>query len=70
MGATLRRVPARVIGQLHAEARAALLNPDVVRRMHSEGTEVVGNPPREFATEVKQKYDKWRTLVQRTGLKL
>jgi tripartite-type tricarboxylate transporter receptor subunit TctC len=64
------RVPASVIGQLHAEARAALLNPDVVRRMHSEGTEVVGNPPREFATEVKQEFDKWRMLVQRTELRL
>ena len=64
------RVPSILVTRLHTEARAALLNPDVMRRMQSEGTEVVGNPPQEFAAEVKKEFDKWRALVQRAALKL
>lgn len=64
------RVPAAIIGKLNAEARRAVLNPDVVRRMEAEGTEVVGNPSKEFAAEVKKEFDKWRGLVKSAGLKL
>jgi tripartite-type tricarboxylate transporter receptor subunit TctC len=64
------RVPSILVTRLHTEARTALLNPDVVRRMQNEGTEVVGNPPQEFAAEVKKEFDKWRVLVQRAALKL
>lgn len=64
------RVPPAVIGMLNAEARKAVLNPDVVRRMEIEGTDVVGNPATEFAAEVKKEFDKWRGLVKSAGLKL
>lgn len=64
------RVPSAVIGRLHAEARKAVLNPDTVRRMESEGTEVVGNSPAQFTAEVRKEFDKWRTLVKTAGLKL
>jgi len=64
------RTPARVIDALHVEARKALLNPDIVRRMDADGTEVVGNLPREFATDVKAEFERWRALVQRAQLKL
>ena len=64
------RVPSAIIARLQTEARTALLNPDVARRMQHEGTEVVGNPPQEFAVEVKEEFGKWRALVQRAGLRL
>lgn len=54
------RVPSALITKLQAEARTALLNPDVARRMQSGGTDVVGNPPQEFAAEVKKEFAKWR----------
>jgi tripartite-type tricarboxylate transporter receptor subunit TctC len=64
------RVPSAVIGQLNAEARRAVLSADVVRRMDAEGTEVVGNPAREFAGEVRKEFDKWRALVKNAGLRI
>jgi tripartite-type tricarboxylate transporter receptor subunit TctC len=63
------RVPSAIIGQLNAEARKAVLSPDVVRRMDAEGTEVVGNPSKEFAAEVRKEFDKWRALVKNAGLR-
>lgn len=64
------RAPPAIIDKLYAEARAAVQNPEVARRMQIEGTDVVGNRPPEFAAEVKQEFDKWRTLVKQAGLKL
>jgi tripartite-type tricarboxylate transporter receptor subunit TctC len=37
--------------------------------MKAEGTEIVLNSPREFASEVKAEYFKWRELVKKTGVK-
>ena len=64
------RVPSAIVERLYAEARNAVRNPEVVRRMEAEGTAAVGNPPREFAAEVKKEFDKWRALVKTAGLKL
>jgi tripartite-type tricarboxylate transporter receptor subunit TctC len=63
-------IPSTLAGRLQAEAHKALHNPDVMRRMQAEATEVVGNPPRHFAVEVKGEFEKWKALVQRAGLKL
>lgn len=64
------RVPSAIVERLYAEARNAVQNPEAARRMQAEGTAAVGNPPREFAAEVEKEFDKWRTLVKTTGLKL
>ena len=63
-------IPSTLAGRLQAEAHKALHNPDVMRRMQAEATEVVGNPPQQFAAEVKGEFEKWKALVQRAGLKL
>ena len=63
-------VPAAIIAKLNAEAKRSLQTPEVARRMEIEGTDVVGNSPREFAAEIKTEFDKWRDLVKKTGLKL
>jgi tripartite-type tricarboxylate transporter receptor subunit TctC len=60
--------PADIIGKLNAEAKRALQSPEVARRMEIEGTDVVGNSPREFAAEVKAEFAKWRELVKKTGM--
>ena len=64
------RVPPLIVDKLHAEARTAVQNPEVARRMQIEGTDVVGNRPQEFAAEVEQEFDKWRVVVKKAGLKL
>ena len=61
--------PAAIINQLQSEAKRALNTPEVMRRMEIEGTDIVGNTPREFGIEVKAEYEKWRELVKKTGMK-
>jgi tripartite-type tricarboxylate transporter receptor subunit TctC len=62
------KTPMAVADKLRAEARRALQNPDVVRRMDAEGTDIVGNTPLEFAGEVRAEFEKWRDIVRKTGL--
>lgn len=62
--------PMAIVTRLNAEARRALLTPEVVRRMEAEATDIVGNSPQEFATAVKAEFEKWRGLVDKPGMKL
>lgn len=59
--------PMAIADKLQAEAKRALQNPDVVRRMEVDGTDIVNNTPREFAAEVKAEFEKWRDVVKKTG---
>jgi tripartite-type tricarboxylate transporter receptor subunit TctC len=62
------KTPMAIVDKLQAEARRALQNPDVVRRMEVEGTDIVGNTPQLFSSEVKAEFEKWRAMVKKTGL--
>lgn len=64
------RTAPEIVAKLHAEARTALLDREVVRRMEAEATEVVGSAPAQFAQEVRREHEKWRELVGRSGLKV
>ncbi len=64
------RVPPRIVETLYLEASRAVQAPELARRMQAEGTDVVGNPPKEFAAQVRAEYEKWRSLVAKAGLKL
>ena len=64
------RVPAAILEKLHAGATAAVRAPEVERRMHAEGTSVVGNRPQEFAREVQAEFEKWRSLVTKASLRI
>jgi len=64
------RVPPRIVEKLYVEASRAVRAPELERRMQAEGADVVGNPPQEFAAQVKAEYEKWRSLVARAGLKI
>ena len=65
--------PARIsndlVAKLYGEAKRAMQAPDVVKRMHAEGAEVVVNPPDEFGKDLRAEYAKWRDLVKRPGMK-
>jgi tripartite-type tricarboxylate transporter receptor subunit TctC len=62
------KTPMSIVDKLQAEARRALQNPDVIRRMDVEGTDIVVNTPQAFAGEVKAEYEKWREVVKKTGV--
>ena len=64
------RVPPRIIEKLYVEASRAVRAPELERRMQAEGADVVGNPPQEFAAQVRAEYEKWRSLVAKAGLKI
>jgi len=63
-------VPAAIVNRLQAEAAKAIHAPQLAKRYEVEGTNVVGNSPREFAGEVRAEYEKWRSLVAKAGLKI
>ena len=63
-------VPQSVVARLHEESSKAIRAPELARRLAAEGTDVVGNTPREFAAEVKAEFEKWRALAKTTELKL
>jgi len=64
------RVPPRIVEKLYVEASRAVRAPELERRMQAEGADVVGNPPQEFAAQVRAEYEKWRSLVAKAGLKI
>ncbi len=64
------RVPPLIVATLHQEAGRALREPELERRMHAQGTDLVGNPPKEFTAQVKAEYETWRGLVAKAGLKI
>lgn len=64
------KLPNAIVEQLYKEAVKAINEPAVLRRMEADGTETVGNPPREFTQQTKTEFDKWRGLVNKAGLKL
>ena len=64
------RVPPRIVEKLYMEASRAVRAPELERRMQAEGADVVGNPPQEFAAQVRAEFEKWRSLVAKAGLKI
>ena len=64
------RVPARIVDKLQMEANRAIHAPEIERRLQAEGADVIGNTPKEFAAQVKAEHEKWRSLVQKAGLKV
>ena len=64
------KLPAPLVEQLYREASKAVNEPATAAKMEAGGTEVVGNPPREFTQQARTEYDKWLGLVKKTGLRL
>jgi len=64
------RTPTPIVNRLQVEAAKAIHAPEIARRFEAEGTDMIGNPSPEFTREVKAEYEKWRSLVQKAGLKI
>jgi len=62
------RVPAEMIGRLHAESARALEDPALQRRFAEEGFVVIASSPQEFARTIAADLESNRRLVQRIGL--
>ena len=64
------RTPIAIVNRLQVEAAKAIHAPEIERRFAAEGTDMIGNPSPEFTREVRAEYEKWRSLVQKAGLKI
>jgi tripartite-type tricarboxylate transporter receptor subunit TctC len=62
--------PAAVVSKLNADLNALLKAPEVVQRFASQGIEVTGGTPAEFAAFIKQDLAKYQKLVATAGIKV
>lgn len=64
------RTPTTIVNRLQVEAAKAIHAPEIERRFEAEGTDMIGNASPEFTREVRAEYEKWRSLVQKAGLRI
>ena len=61
--------PRDIVNRLNAEMVKALAQPDVRERFTSQGVELVGNKPEEFAAFIQSEHAKWGKVVRASGAK-
>lgn len=59
--------PTPVIARLNAEINKALKEPDVKKTIESEGGEILGGTPQEFASRLKSDIASWSVIVKESG---
>lgn len=62
--------PGAIINRLNTEMRAALKQPDVIKRLADAGEDPSPSTPEELATELRAEIEKYTNLVKNSGLKL
>lgn len=60
--------PVEIINALHAATATALKRDDIAKRLSAVGYSAIGDPPGPFLEFVKSEIQKWRKVVQATGL--
>ena len=63
-------LPGNIVSRLHEELLRVLSQPDVRERIIADGSEPVGNSPREFRDFMNADLAKWARLVKESGAKL
>lgn len=63
------KTPATIVGRIHAEVIKALAAPEVKERFASEGADIVGSTPSEFAAFISAEIRKWAEVVKRSSMK-
>ncbi len=58
-----------IVNKLNREVVRIVHLPDVTDKMAADGSEPVGSTPAEFAAHIKAEVEKWRDLIQKTGIK-
>jgi tripartite-type tricarboxylate transporter receptor subunit TctC len=63
------RTPKPVVDKLAAALRTAIASPDVARKIATDGAEVMGMTPAEYAADIDREEAKWSEVVRRSGAK-
>ena len=61
--------PPAIVAKLNREIVRIVHLPDVAERMASDGSEAVGSSSAQFTAHLKFEVEKWRDLIQKTGIK-
>ena len=61
--------PKPIVDKLAAALRAAIASPDVQARIATDGAEVMGMTPDEYAADIDREETKWSEIVRRSGAK-
>jgi tripartite-type tricarboxylate transporter receptor subunit TctC len=59
--------PKPVVDKLAAALRVAIAAPDVQQRIATDGAEVMGMTPQEYAADIDREEAKWSDIVRRSG---
>lgn len=62
--------PPAVLNKLQAAVAEAVRSPEVAKQLRDLGAEPVANAPDVFARDIRDDVEKWRKVVQTTGVKL
>lgn len=62
--------PREIIGRLHAEVVKAMAIPDVRNGLTSQGADIVGNTPEQFAAWIRAEIKRWADVVRVSGAKV
>lgn len=63
------KVPADVVGKVHAEVVRILNGADLKARLGAQGIELVTNSPQDFSRFVREENAKWGKIIQEAGIK-
>jgi tripartite-type tricarboxylate transporter receptor subunit TctC len=61
--------PKPVVAKLAAALRAAIASPDVASKIATDGAEIMGMTPEEYAADIDREEAKWSEVVRRSGAK-
>ena len=60
--------PAAVVEKIHADMLAVVRTPEVTQTLTSQGVEIVGMPPQQFAVFLQAEIKKWAALAKQANL--
>jgi len=62
--------PGDIVARIHADVMRVLKLPDVAERIASQGADIVGNSPAEFATFIAAESAKYARIIKQAGVRL
>jgi tripartite-type tricarboxylate transporter receptor subunit TctC len=62
--------PSPIIARLNAEMNAILKEPDIARKMHGFGFDLIGGTPEDFGALIRGEAQKWGPVIKKVGLKV